>query len=915
MNAFKRLSLCLTVVLATLAVQSCVVATKTTIITPEIIALYKGKFKIDPYMQEHMPRTVAVLPFYDLSKSGKGFDAVRKGFYNHFSAVPYQDMELYKVDALLAKAGLTDPDILYKTPYEELGKILGVDAIVLGEISDFDKLFAILYSHVAVGAEVRMYDAKTGHFLWSGKHTVRIHEGGVSTTPIGIIATIVATSLNMRDIQLLRACDDLFRDMVKTIPAPSLAEALRPPTITLLTQDTKGLPKKAGDEVRIVIQGTPKMRARFDIGDYRRRIDMQEIEPGGYPGVYKVLPGDNVQKATITGYLEDDARNMAQWVDAVGSVTLDTTPPDIPKNYKSVGRNGLVLLNWEKSVAPDLVGYRLYRSETPLTGFTEIARTELNEHRDAGLTNDRKYYFQISSVDQAGNESERSEVIVGMPVTPGPTPVSGAIEADTIWYSGASPYVIENSVIVRDKARLTIEPGTEIRSGRGGITVEGRLLAQGDGEHIITFDAEEGKTWEGITFLNVKEKENVLRNVRIRKARIGVLCMAASPRIEASEFVENGTAVRISGAFSKPNLVQNTLHRQKEAAVVVEAGAQPLLAENRIRDNEGKGIVVQASSPVITRNVIAQNRGVGIDLKTSPARISENNLTDNRPFDMTAEMTGEAVNASGNWWGTAQGLEVLKKIRGRVDVATVLSAAYPDGKPVALPILSQTLDGAITADGFLTVSNSPYRVQKDVTVDGGATLYVEPGVEIRFDQNTSLIMADGGIVAKGTPDRPIVFTASGTTPAPGFYTNAVRFTKKTKVNSALAYCEVKFASTALDVYTGAPEISHCLIAQTSQGGIFCRNDAAPRISYSTFTANAGEGAIKSVGMSNPSIHRNNFIDNPVALQIFSSIYIDARENWWGKAPPDVSLIWGDLDRNINIKPWLEKPEDRAFRGR
>jgi len=408
----------------------------------------------------------------------------------------------------------------------------------------------------------------------------------------------------------------------------------------------------------------------------------------------------------ITGYLEDDAGNTAQWVDAVGSVTLDTTPPDIPKNFKAVGRNGFVLLNWEKSVAPDLVGYRLYRSQTPLTGFAEIARTELNEHRDAGLTNDRKYYFQISAVDQAGNESERSGVIAGMPVAPGPTRVSGAIEADTIWYSGASPYVIENPVIVRDKASLTIEPGTEIRSAGAGITVEGRLLAQGDGEHIITFDAEEGKTWEGITFLNVKEKENVLRNVSIRKARIGVLCMAASPRIEASEFVENGTAVRISGAFSKPNLLQNTLHGQKEAAVIVEAGAQPILAENRIRDNDREGMVVQASSPVITRNVIAQNRGVGIDLKGSPARISENSLTDNRPFDMTAEMTGEAVNASGNWWGTAQGLEVLKKIRGRVDVATVLSAAYPDGKPVALPILSQTLGGAITADGLLSVSTS-----------------------------------------------------------------------------------------------------------------------------------------------------------------------------------------------------------------
>jgi hypothetical protein len=79
--------------------------------------------------------------------------------------------------------------------------------------------------------------------------------------------------------------------MVKTIPVPTMAEALQPPVITLLTQDTKNLPKKAGDEIKVVIQGTPKMQAYFDIGEFKKNIDMQEVEPGGYLGSIKLSQG------------------------------------------------------------------------------------------------------------------------------------------------------------------------------------------------------------------------------------------------------------------------------------------------------------------------------------------------------------------------------------------------------------------------------------------------------------------------------------------------------------------------------------------------------------------------------------------------------------------------------------------------
>ena len=65
-------------------------------------------------------------------------------------------------------------------------------------------------------------------------------------------------------------------------------------------------------------------------------------------------------------------------------------------------------------------------------------------------------------------------------------------------------------------------------------------------------------------------------------------------------------------------------------------------------------------------------------------------------------------------------------------------------------------------------------------------------------------------------------------------------------------------------------------------------------------------------MANPKINFNNFIGNTVALQSFSTIYIDARNNWWGANPPDQNMIWGD---NVNIKPWLVKEEPQAFSGK
>ncbi|MBA3019099.1 MAG: hypothetical protein FP811_13290, partial [Desulfobacteraceae bacterium] len=150
--------LLLIIIFASLYLAGCAaVGTKTAIVS-DIKTAFKGTYKVDPYMEKHMPRTIAVLPFIDESKSQKGAEAVRRGFYNHFSSLPFTDMELFRVDHELRKAGLYDQDAINKTPPEKFKEILNVDAVIFGTISNFDKLFAGVYSQVSVGAEIKMYD-------------------------------------------------------------------------------------------------------------------------------------------------------------------------------------------------------------------------------------------------------------------------------------------------------------------------------------------------------------------------------------------------------------------------------------------------------------------------------------------------------------------------------------------------------------------------------------------------------------------------------------------------------------------------------------------------------------------------------------------------------------------------------------
>src|SRR5262245_58818680 len=63
----------------------------------------------------------------------------------------------------------------------------------------------------------------------------------------------------------------------------------------------------------------------------------------------------------------------------------------------------------------------------------------------------------------------------------------------------------------------------------------------------------------------------------------------------------------------------------------------------------------------------------------------------------------------------------------------------------------------ICSDTNWTAANSPYVIPSSLTVPGGVTLTIDPGVTVLFNQGTGLTI-NGRLLAEGTAANPIVFT-------------------------------------------------------------------------------------------------------------------------------------------------------------
>ena len=90
---------------------------------------------------------------------------------------------------------------------------------------------------------------------------------------------------------------------------------------------------------------------------------------------------------------------------------------------------------------------------------------------------------------------------------------------------------------------------------------------------------------------------------------------------------------------------------------------------------------------------------------------------------------------------------------------TILVLAMAIPTVAAAPLSAGTAIAGGNVSGTWEVAGSPYLVNGNITVPSGATLTIEPGVEVIFQSWYSLTV-NGTLIADGTASAPIMFTAA-----------------------------------------------------------------------------------------------------------------------------------------------------------
>jgi hypothetical protein len=114
--------------------------------------------------------------------------------------------------------------------------------------------------------------------------------------------------------------------------------------------------------------------------------------------------------ATGTPRIESDPSPIA------GATFKDLIPPSPPTGLTALVETAGVRLVWDSVDAPDLAGYKVYRTEgsgidqlravgtVPLTPIKLLTATN---YRDTSVARGISYYYEVVSVDKSGNESAR----------------------------------------------------------------------------------------------------------------------------------------------------------------------------------------------------------------------------------------------------------------------------------------------------------------------------------------------------------------------------------------------------------------------------------------------------------------------------------------------------------------------------
>jgi hypothetical protein len=139
----------------------------------------------------------------------------------------------------------------------------------------------------------------------------------------------------------------------------------------------------------------------------------------------------------------------------------DPKKPETPTSLIGRTSSNIVILSWNSNKDLDLMGYNIYRSldNETFVKLNSLLLTSLN-FMDDSTEYGKNYFYKITAVDTAGNESDSSSTIgvyVADPATSWTEDSSSLISITGKWKSANNPTFTDNSLIYSGQSGATAE--------------------------------------------------------------------------------------------------------------------------------------------------------------------------------------------------------------------------------------------------------------------------------------------------------------------------------------------------------------------------------------------------------------------------------------------------------------------------
>ena len=198
-----------------------------------------AEFTVASDYQQAPPKNIAVLPFTDMGEGKFVVDKlpllsrsdqerarwgwshanrVRRAVAGDVATREFTLTPLLAIDAVLAERGITDFHKLSVASPMEIGHWLHADALVYGEVLDYEAYYGFLFATWRVTARIRMVSTLDGHELFSCTDTRYSTNVTPAIDPIDIVISSALNLFDLRDITLARAENEVGREIVLRLP-------------------------------------------------------------------------------------------------------------------------------------------------------------------------------------------------------------------------------------------------------------------------------------------------------------------------------------------------------------------------------------------------------------------------------------------------------------------------------------------------------------------------------------------------------------------------------------------------------------------------------------------------------------------------------------------------------------------------